>query len=150
MKKIIIIAALITCSAQAKYSDTASQAALKFNKWYLAQVTAERYPITDGAEIEKYVTVETLKRLRHAQDPRLADDEFYDADFFLKSQDIGKDWTKHLSVIASEYDPICTNVYVSFGEKNNHTVIDCMVKEKGVWKVHSVARQEISENELLK
>nr|WP_276519562.1 hypothetical protein [Enterobacter hormaechei] len=37
-------------------------------------------------------------------------------------------------------------VYISFGKKRDHTVIDCMVKEDGVWKVESVASMNISDN----
>ena len=150
MKKIMLIALFFMHSAQAEYSEKASQTALEFNKWYVAQVAMDHFPITDSPEIEKYVTVDTMKKLRHAQDPRYADDEFYDADFFLKSQDIGDDWVKNVSVIASEYDPVCTNIYVTFGAKEDNTVIDCMVEEKGVWKVQSVARKEISRNDVLK
>ncbi len=150
MKKIMLIALFFMHSAQAEYSEKASQTALEFNKWYVAQVAMDHFPITDSPEIEKYVTVDTMKKLRHAQDPRYADDEFYDADFFLKSQDIGDDWVKNVSVIASEYDPVCTNIYVTFGAKEYYTVIDCMVEEKGVWKVQSVAGKEISRNEVLK
>lgn len=150
MKKIMLIALFFLHSAQAEDSEKASQAALKFNKWYVAQVAMDRFPITDNPEIDKYVTADTMNKLRHAQDPRFADDEFYDADFFLKSQDIGDDWVGNVSVVASEYDPVCTNIYVTFGVKVENTVIDCMVEEKGVWKVQSVARADISRNEVLK
>jgi hypothetical protein len=37
-------------------------------------------------------------------------------------------------------------VYISFGKKRDHTVIDCMVKENGAWKVQSVASVNISDN----
>lgn len=150
MKALLIFILLITSTAHAGYSDNAAKAALRFNKWYIAQYVAEKFPITDNAEIDKYVTSDTLKKLRHAQDPRFADDEFYDADFFLKSQDIEKDWAKNVTVVSSEYDPVCTNIYVSFGKKEEYTVIDCMVKEKGIWKVQSVSRQEILRNENIK
>ncbi|MGX5107408.1 DUF3828 domain-containing protein [Enterobacter cloacae] len=150
MKAILISILLITTSVHAGYSDNAAKTALRFNKWYIAQYAADKFPITDGTEIDKYVTSDTLKKLRHAQDPRFADDEFYDADFFLKAQDIGEDWAEHVTVVSSEYDPVCTNIYVSFGKNELYTVIDCMVKEKGVWKVQSVSRQEILRNENLK
>ncbi|HEO9145869.1 MULTISPECIES: DUF3828 domain-containing protein [Enterobacter] len=150
MKIIPILSLLITCSACAGYSDNAAKAALNFNKWYIAQYTANKFPITDNAEINKYVTASTMKKLRHAQDPRFADEEFYDADFFLKSQDIEEDWADNVTVVSSEYDPVCTNIYVSFGKKEEYTVIDCMVKEKGIWKIQSVSGQAIQRNEHLK
>ncbi|MGG7522075.1 DUF3828 domain-containing protein [bacterium BS0013] len=150
MKIIPILSLLITYSACAGYSDNAAKAALNFNKWYIAQYAENKFPITDNPEINKYVTASTMKKLRHAQDPRFADEEFYDADFFLKSQDIEEDWADNVTVVSSEYDPVCTNIYVSFGKKEEYTVIDCMVKEKGIWKIQSVSGQAIQRNEHLK
>lgn len=141
MKRFFILILMMACSVHAENSESAAQAALKFNKWYVSQYAADKSPITDNAEIDKYVAAETMKKLRHAQDPRFADAEFYDADFFLKSQDIDDDWVNNVTVVSSEYDPVCTNIYVSFGTKGAHTVIDCMIKEKGTWKVQSVVRR---------
>lgn len=116
--------------------------AVEFNKWYINQINADRYPITDGHEIDEYVTAETLKKLRHAQDPKFADEKFYDADMFTKSNYIGEDWADFVAVVAGDTDPVCMNVYIAFGKKKEHTVIDCMVKEDGIWKVQSVAARD--------
>jgi hypothetical protein len=144
MKKIILLAIMLVGVAHAELDPTGTgepqRTALKFNKWYISQVIKDAFPITDSHEIDKYVTTDTLKKLRHAQDPRYADDEFYDADFFLKAQDIADDWPQNIKIISSDYDPVCTQVYVLFNGKDwKHTVIDCMVKENGIWKVQSVA-----------
>lgn len=37
------------------------------------------------------LTSDTMKKLRYAQDPKYADNEFYDADSFIKAQYIGDD-----------------------------------------------------------
>jgi len=150
MKAALIFILLLTSAAHAEDSDNAAKTALRFNKWYISQYAANNFPIMDNAKIEEYVTADTMKKLRHAQDPRFADDEFYDADFFLKAQDIEEDWAENVTVVSSEYDPVCTNIYVSFGKNQEYTVIDCMVKETGIWKVQSVSRQEILRNENLK
>jgi Protein of unknown function (DUF3828) len=143
MKKSFLIALLFAGVVHAEADPTGTgepqATALRFNQWYVSQFIADKFPITDGHEIDKYVSKETLRKLRHAQDPQYADEEFYDADFFMKSQDAGNDWQK-VSVIFSEYDPVCTNVYVAFGDHHEHVVIDCMIKEEGTWKVQSVAR----------
>ncbi|WP_369833637.1 DUF3828 domain-containing protein [Cronobacter dublinensis] len=114
------------------------QAALKFNQWYIKHFNDSDDNLLNSKEIEIYVAKETLETLRHA---RNNDDEFYDADFFIKAQDIMPDWPTHTVVTGAEYDPVCTQVYVSFGQHQTHGVIDCMMKESGRWKIRSVARQ---------
>lgn len=139
--KFFFIMLLFSATALAVESDPQSQA-VEFNKWYVNQINSDRYPITDGHEIDKYVTAGTLKKLRHAQDPKFADDEFYEADIFTKSQYIGDDWAGFVTAVAGDTDPVCVNIYIAFGKKKDHTVIDCMVKEEGVWKVQSVAARD--------
>lgn len=64
---------------------------------------------------------------------------------FIKAQGYEDDWGI-VSARALDYDAACMQVYISFGNKRDHTVIDCMVKEDGVWKVESVASMNISDN----
>ena len=141
MKKIAVLFIFSTTVSAADDMQIPMQRSLEFNRWYVMQVNSDRYPI-DGKEIDKYVTVSTMKKLRHAQDPCYADDEFYEADFFTKSQYIGDDWSQNVVIASYDSDPVCVNVNITFGKKNPHTVIDCMVKEDGVWKVQSVAARE--------
>lgn len=117
--------------------------ALQFNAWYLKQVSQEKYPIQSGDDLQRFITIETLKKLRLAdQEEKKTGDSLYDADFFIKAQYIGDDWANNITVVSSDYDPVCTNVYIAFGKTRDHTVIDCMVKEDGAWKVQSVAAQD--------
>ncbi|STQ68627.1 DUF3828 domain-containing protein [Hafnia alvei] len=129
--------------------NNATKAALEFNKWYLQQIEKDVYPLLGNRspEMSEYVTAETLGKLHKAVN---SDDEFYDADFFTRSQDIEADWPKNVTVVSSDLDPVCLNVYVAYGKDMYHTVIDCMVKEKGKWKIQSVAQQAIVPNENLK
>lgn len=141
--KPLIVLLFLSATVHAGVNDPESQA-LEFNKWYINQINTDRNPITEGHEIDKYVTTETLKKLRHADDPKFADAEFYDADIFTKSQYIGDDWADFVTVVAGDTDPVCVNVYIEFGKKKKHTVIDCMVKEDGFWKVQSVAARDFN------
>ncbi|SQH38969.1 Protein of uncharacterised function (DUF3828) [Salmonella enterica] len=68
---------------------------------------------------------------------------------FIKSQSFDDDW-QQIEIVSSDLDPVCLQVYVSFGAKQAHTIIDYMVKENGIWKVQSVAGQEILRNVSLK
>ena len=60
----------------------------------------------------------------------------------MKSQYIGEDWAENVAIASYDSDPACVNVNITFGKKTQHTVIDCMVKEDGVWKIQSVAARD--------
>ena len=147
MRNIFLLLLMCSCAAMSAQNDPVKQA-LEFNNWYVNQISKDVFPITDGNEIDKYVTASTMKKLRHTQDPDYGEngEDFYDADIFLKAQDIGDDWPGNIKAIAGDTDPVCVNVYVAFGKKQDHIVIDCMVKENGTWKVQSVASVEFSRN----
>ncbi|MGQ4694411.1 DUF3828 domain-containing protein [Enterobacter asburiae] len=145
MKNILLLLFIFSSSAMADHSDPIERAK-EFNKWYVNQIDKDAFPITDGNEIDKYVAASTMKKLRHAQDPRYADEEFYEADIFLKAQYVGDDWPQNVTAIAGDTDPVCVNVYIAFGKKQDHVVIDCMVKENNLWKVQSVSNADFSRN----
>ncbi|EAW1173101.1 DUF3828 domain-containing protein [Salmonella enterica subsp. enterica] len=91
--------------------------ALEFNRWYIDLFTNPKAEPLDSKEIEKYVSSDTLKKLRAtSEQERKSGDELYDADFFLKAQDYMEDWPSNVTVISSEYDPVCLNVWVAFGK----------------------------------
>lgn len=144
MKKLLLLA-LMSSSAIANSNDPVTQA-VNFNSWYVSQIAQDKSPVNDDQKIDNYVTTETLQKLRRTQDPAYDDEEFYEADLFLKAQDIGDDWPQNVSAIAGDTDPVCVNVYIAFGKKQDHIVIDCMVKEKDIWKVQSVANVNFSRN----
>lgn len=145
MKNILLLLFIFSFSVMAGHSDPIERA-VKFNSWYINQINKDAFPITDGNEIDKYVTASTMKKLRHTQDPRYADEEFYEADMFLKAQYVGDDWPQNVTAIAGDTDPVCVNVYIAFGKKQEHVVIDCMVKENNLWKVQSVSNADFSRN----
>jgi len=148
MKNYLLAFCLLSPVAFAGQSDPIERA-VEFNRWYVSQIAKDVFPITDSHEIDKFVTASTMKKLRHTQEPGYGEDEsnvFYDADLFLKAHDIGDDWQKKINAVAGDSDPVCINVYVAFGKKQDHIVIDCMIKENGTWKVQSVAAVEFSKN----
>ncbi|MFJ5852302.1 DUF3828 domain-containing protein [Enterobacter cancerogenus] len=142
MKKVAVLLILSATASAADDMQIPMQRALEFNRWYVNQINGDHFPISDSGRIDTYVTASTMQKLRHAQDPRYADEEYYDADFFTKSQYIGDDWTQNVSIASYDVDPVCVNVIITYGKKNPHTVIDCMVKENGVWKIQSVAARD--------
>ena len=147
MKKILLLLCMVSAVANAKPLGPAEQA-VKFNKWYVSQIAKDIYPILDGNEIDKFVTASTMKKLRHTQDPGYGEesDVCYDADLFLKAQDIRDDWSANVAAIAVDSDPVCVNVYIAFGKKQEHVVVDCMAKENGAWKVQSVTAAQYTRN----
>ncbi|WP_407437410.1 DUF3828 domain-containing protein [Lelliottia sp.] len=146
MKKLMLAALFLPAivSAAQKLSPEAS-AALQFNKWYISQIMSGKEPLTDYAALSRYVTHETISRLKAMDKLDPNEYDVPDVDMFIKAQGYEDDWGT-VNVRALDYDAACMQVYISFGKKRDHTVIDCMVKEDGAWKVQSVASMDISDN----
>lgn len=134
----LLLLAISSASIAGPKLPDAEQVALTFNKWYMQQINQEKEPI-EGTIIDKYVTRDTLKKLRMANKPQHADDMYYDSDFFIKTQDWDKDWVTDVTVLFGDYDPVCTTAYIAFGKNKKHIIADCMVQEDGEWKIQSVS-----------
>lgn len=148
--KLLFIGIIFSSSVFASVSSSGPEAAaLKFNHWYIDQLIKNKNPLTNYVGLEPYVTASTIAALKisNAADPNIVDTP--DSDMFIKAQDFDNDW-QQIEIVSSDYDPVCAQVYVSFGPKQEHTVIDCMIKEDGAWKIQSVAGQEILRNVSLK
>ncbi|MBJ9270235.1 MULTISPECIES: DUF3828 domain-containing protein [Citrobacter] len=136
MKRLILFTFLVSSFAMAGIIPAGTQA-LKFNTWYIKLVTHNIIPVADNpTALEPYVIIDTLNKLKQAY---ISDN--LEEDYFLKVQDVAdEDWSNHISIDLIITDPICTNVYLTFGTgESSQKVIDCMVEEKGVWKIKSVA-----------
>ena len=136
MKRLILFTFLFSSFAMAEIVPADMQA-LKFNAWYIKQITHNIIPVADNpTALEPFVSIDTLNKLKQAY----MNNEL-EEDYFLKVQDFAdKDWSKHISIDLIIADPICTNVYLTFGTgESSQKVIDCMVEENGVWKIKSVA-----------
>ena len=135
MKRLILFTFLFSSFAMAEIVPADMQA-LKFNAWYIKQITHNIIPVADNpTALEPFVSIDTLNELKQAY----MNNEL-EEDYFLKVQDFAnEDWSKHISIDLIIADPICTNVYLTFGTgESSQKVIDCMVEEKGVWKIKSV------------
>lgn len=137
MKTLAFTTLLISASAFATSQLTAPEsAALKFNQWYITQLNADKDPLGKIDSLQPYVTTDTYSAFKSLYAVNNGGKDMPDADPFIKAQDWDKDWDK-VTVIRSDYDPVCTNVYVAFGVKKEHVVADCMVEEAGDWKIRS-------------
>ncbi|EFC56749.1 TPA: DUF3828 domain-containing protein [Enterobacter cancerogenus] len=110
--------------------------ALKFNQWYIAQMNLNNPPVLDPDSLHDYVASGTIAAIKELYSGDSNEKDMPDADMFLKSQDWDEDWDQ-IKVLYSDFDAVCTNVYVAFGKKQNHVVADCLVQENGKWKVRS-------------
>ena len=136
MKRLILFTFLFSSFAMAEIVPADMQA-LKFNAWYIKQIAHNIIPVADNpTALEPFVSIDTLNELKQAY----MNNEL-EEDYFLKVQDFAnEDWSKHISIDLNITDPICTNVYLTFGTgESSQKVIDCMVEENGVWKIKSVA-----------
>ncbi len=138
MRNLLLAVLLISPTAFAASELSAPEsAALKFNQWYIAQVKTNKTPLTDFNALRQYVTAGTVKSLRRLYDGSDSDKDLPDTDMFIKAQDFDDDW-QQVSVVMSDFDAACTNVYIAFGKDKKHVVADCMVQDVGKWKVRSV------------
>ncbi|MEX7609273.1 DUF3828 domain-containing protein [Enterobacter asburiae] len=111
-------------------------AALKFNQWYIAQLDQNKPPVLNPDIMNDYVAAETIAAMKEMFSGESNEKDMPDADMFIKSQDWDEDWNQ-ITVLHSDFDAVCTNVYIAFGKKQDHVVADCLAQEKGVWKVRS-------------
>lgn len=113
-----------------KQVDDVTQRATVFYQWYILEAADLKNP-ANNPEIEKYVATSLRKTLKS--------EEYIDVDYFIKAQDFNEmDWLPNIRVEHVVVDPVCTNVYMSFGLIKKHRVVDCFVKEDGVWKISTV------------
>lgn len=131
MRRLILAVLMFAPLAYAEV--TATQQAETFYHWYIQQSADMKNPLADPY-LSKYVESKTYRALMKAYQ---ADE--VDVDYFLKVQDFDdKDWLSHISADREIADPICTNVYMSFGQASKKHVVSCFVKEKGFWRIRSV------------
>ncbi|MDY1035869.1 DUF3828 domain-containing protein [Lelliottia sp. CFBP8978] len=145
MKKFIIAALFLPSIALA---DTAvltpeATAALNFNQWYISQIMNGKEPLSDYASLNSYVTSDTIGKLKALGKLDPNENDAPDADMFIKAQGYQNDWNR-VTVVGTDFDAACMQVYVAFGMNKKHVVIDCMVKEDGAWKVQSVAARNLN------
>ncbi|HDT2077755.1 DUF3828 domain-containing protein [Enterobacter cloacae] len=146
MKKILLAYLLLpSLSLAAQKLPPEATTALQFNRWYISQIMSGKDPLTDYRTLSRYVTRETISKLKAMEKLDPNEYDVPDVDMFIKAQGYENDWGA-VSTRALDYDAACMQVYISFGKKQEHTVIDCMVKEEGVWKIQSVAGVDIPNN----
>lgn len=104
-------------------------AALTFNQWYIAQLNQDKPPVLNPDIMNDYVTSETVAAIKAMYSGDSNEKDMPDADMFIKSQDWNEDWDQ-ITVLHSDFDAVCTNVYLAFGKTQDHVVADCLVQEK--------------------
>ncbi|WP_420866244.1 DUF3828 domain-containing protein [Lelliottia aquatilis] len=143
--KIVVMACLFfpwfASAAQALSPE--STAALNFNKCYISQIMSGKEPLSDYTALKPYVTRETISKLKAMDKLDPNEYDVPDIDMFIKAQGYQNDW-KNVAVVGSDYDAACIQVYIAYGEKKDHIVIDCMVKEDNTWKLQSVAARDFN------
>ncbi|MDR7940465.1 DUF3828 domain-containing protein [Enterobacter soli] len=135
MKTWLFFLFVLAFSARAGISDP-SAVALKFNQWYIGQLQKDISPLLAPDLMKEYVAMGTIEAIKKMYSGDSNDKDMPDADMFIKSQDWDEDW-KQVTVLYSDFDAVCANVYIAFGKKQEHVVSDCLVQEKGKWKVRS-------------
>lgn len=136
MKTLCFFLFALSPFAVADNISSAGQAALRFNQWYIAQLDQNKPPVLNPDIMNEYLASGTIAAIKEMYSGDSNEKDMPDADMFIKSQDWDEDWN-HITVLHSDFDAVCTNVYIAFGMKQDHVVADCLVEEQGKWKVRS-------------
>lgn len=99
-------------------------------------VRSEQTTRTQSRHYERVRSLRTIAAIKEMYSGDSNDKDMPDADMFIKAQDWDDDWNQ-ITVLHSDFDAVCTNVYVAFGKKQDHVIADCLVEEQGKWKVRS-------------
>lgn len=135
-KPLFFLLFILSSLAGAETTYAPGLVALKFNQWYIAQLDQNKPPVPNPDIMNEYVASGTIAAIKEMYSGDSNDKDMPDADMFIKAQDWDDDWNQ-ITVLHSDFDAVCTNVYVAFGKKQDHVIADCLVKEQGKWKVRS-------------
>ncbi|MBV8043725.1 DUF3828 domain-containing protein [Pluralibacter sp.] len=136
MRKLLILLFVLSPLAVASDVNQPAAVALTFNRWYINQLKQDKPPILNPDIMENYVFSPTIAAIKKMYSGDSNDKDMPDSDMFIKSQDWDDDWDQ-LTILQTDFDAVCTNVYIAFGKAKDHVVADCLVQEKGKWKIRS-------------
>ena len=111
-------------------------AALNFNRWYIDALKQDKSPLLKPDTLTPSVSKKSIEAIEALYSGDSNDKDMPDSDMFIKAQDWEEDWD-HVSVISSDFDAVCMNIYIAFGKNKKHVVADCLVREDEKWKVRS-------------
>lgn len=136
---LLVPMALLGASAMAAsvHSTKSPEAVLTaFYSWYIRDVQAMKIPIDDDRKtLKKYVSNETLRWI-----DSLSRAGTYDADYFLKSQDVLDDWPDHVAVSGIEIHGQTAAAKVAIGAAKNQKLDVFMTIDGGKWKIRMVRK----------
>ena len=135
-KPLFFLLFILSSLAGAETTYAPGLVALKFNQWYIAQLDQNKPPVLNPDIMNEYVASGTIAAIKEMYSGDSNDKDMPDADMFIKAQDWDDDWNQ-ITVLHSDFDAVCTNVYVAFGKRQDHVIADCLVEEQGKWKVRS-------------
>ena len=136
MRSLLIIIFTLSSIAVASEHNQPATIAIKFNQWYISQLNQNNAPVLNPDTMGDYVASETIAAIKKLYSGDSNDKDMPDADMFIKAQDWGNDWD-HVAVVSSDFDAVCTNIYIAFGQKQEHVVADCLIQANGKWKIRS-------------
>lgn len=140
MKRLLPLLALcLLAFSQYTFASDAQDApqarASAFYAWYIKTGSKPTFPLLDNGIFE-YVAKDTVNRLRNDyRHDRLPGD----TDYFLKVQDEDEqDWLSHIATHRVAMPGDVAVVPVTFGSRDQTTVIVFMRKIAGTWKITKV------------
>jgi hypothetical protein len=131
----ILAVSTATTSAQATPEKTLAT----FYKWYLHELSAERYPRPTSAKVNAIIST----RLRNWFKSKTGRE--WDADYFIDAQDWDPKWETHIKTTDAVIKGNNAELRVILGPEvkavnsmSPHTLRIKMVKEQGGWKIDHI------------
>ncbi len=125
----------------ANYAQSASapeQAAKDFYKWYLHELNADRFPVSQQKPQMLKVISRRLGKWIYSKAY-----EEYGADYFIDAQDWDENWENGIKTSKAAVKGNTATLKVIFFSKQenfgNYTLNVKMVKETGIWKIDRVS-----------
>ena len=138
-----LMIALFSTSAAAQRTTTSSPVARspevvlkEFYKWYIHSVSHQIDPLKAGkATLRKYVTLRFIRVIERNE--KLPEEEGFDADYFLQTQEDSSVTDKNISISNVAVRGATATAVVAFDDGYPKVKVS-LVKEGGVWKIDDV------------
>jgi hypothetical protein len=107
-----------------------------FYRWYVTNLVANRDPMKERAEIQRYATERLLREI----DKMRKGPDGLDGDYFTDAQDFDPLWARNISISAVQVqgDKSTAQVLLRGAKGMERKLIVHLVKQSGVWKVDKV------------
>lgn len=143
LRRLLLAAALLLLAGQTAHARVGVQPPERivgeFYEWYLGELAASRYPLTDARQtLASYVARSLLRQIER----RMNSKDGLEADYFIQAQDYLDDWPAHIAVTPPTVKGRVATARVTLGASAaSRTDLDVTLgRDAHDWKITRVRR----------